>query len=453
LGSPETTVTGVCVDSRAVEPGCLFIAMKGERVDGHDFLDSAVESGARVLLVDRPVEEIGFIQRSRVADSIAVVRVADPVAALQAIASAHREHLACPVVGITGSTGKTTTKDFLTSVLSTTYRTVSTQGNRNNEIGLPLTILSGGVQTEVLVVEMGMRGLGQISRLCEIARPDLGLITNVGTSHIEILGSREAIAEAKSELVLAIPHDGRVCLNGDDEVSRAMASRSAAPVVFYGLGPDCEVRATDIVLDDDGNASFVLHTRHGQVNVRLGVSGRHNVYNALAAAAVATELGIDLPSLAEGLSTARFSGMRMESFSTASGVTVVNDAYNANPTSMAAAVDTLGAMRIEGRRIAVLGDMAELGSLAQLAHFEIGELVARVGIDVLVTIGEKAARIADGARAEGMPRENITKCSRMDEALDVLEGLVQPGDAVLAKASRLMGLEAIVEGLVNPRVR
>ncbi len=452
IGDETAVASDLSVDSRECAPGCVFVALAGERSDGHDHLLDAIASGARVLLVNRSSEELAPVIVEAQRTHTAVIRVEDGLRAVQDISAWHRSRLHCPVVGITGSTGKTTTKDFIDAVLSTSMRVVSTTGNRNNELGVPLTLLRAGSDTDCLVVEMGMRGLGQIARLSEVAKPTHGLVTNVGTSHIEILGSQHAVATAKGELVRAVPADGCVFLNGDDGFSEAIALDSKAPVTLYGLDERCAVRAENIVVADDSTAAFDLVTPAGTVPVALPLPGRHNVYNALAAAAVGLSLAVTLDKIAEGLAAAKVTAMRMETFTAASGVTVVNDAYNANPSSMRSAVETLSEMRVPGRRIAVLGDMAELGSLSELAHFQIGELVARVEIDELVTVGERARRIADGAVAEGMDRLVVRPCAGADEASEVLDDLLEPGDVVLVKASRVMGLERVVEGIVNPRV-
>jgi len=453
LGEPDRSVTGLVVDSRHVHAGCAFAALLGEKADGHDFLRDALHAGARLVLVSRPVEELSEDIVLAAQRDAAVLRVADVLFAVQEIAAWHRSRLRCAVVGVTGSTGKTSTKDFLNAVLGTSMRVAATTGNRNNELGVPLTLLSAGSEADVLVVEMGMRGLGQIARLCEIARPDFGLITNVGTSHLEILGTQDAVANAKSELVEAIPSDGAVFLNGDDAYSEAIALVAKAPVVYYGLGENCDVRAENITLDAESRASFDLVTAQGTVHAALPVPGRHNVYNALAAAAVALRLAVKTEQIAEGLSSAALTPMRMETLTSASGVVIVNDAYNANPVSMAAAVDTLAEMQVTGKRVAVLGDMAELGSLSELAHFRVGEQVASRPVDALITVGERALRIADGAKAKGMDPDTVRACLSVEEAVEVLDDTLASGDVVLVKASRVMGLEAVVEGIVTPRVR
>lgn len=451
-GLGTTMVNGVVIDSRHVEPGVAFIAFPGDRVDGHEYITDAISMGARAVLITRPVEEISVaLEHARERD-VAVVRVASALDALQDLAAYHRGRLFCPVIGVTGSTGKTTTKDFITSVLSVRSRVVATYGNQNNEIGVPLTLLRAGADTDVLVVEMAMRGAGQIARLCEIASPSAGIVTNVGTSHIELLGDQEAIASAKGELIEAVPASGVAFLNADDAYSGRLAERASARVVRYGLNSDADVTALDLIVDAEGRASFTLVADGESRAVTLSIPGRHNVYNALAAAAVGLYLDVGLDDVVEGLRTAEAGEMRMQAFESATGVFVINDAYNANPTSMRAAIETLADMQASGSRIAVLGDMAELGSLTELAHFHIGEEVARLPIDSLITVGPRARRIADGARAEGMDESSIHPFDSVDEARDHLAEAVSPGDVVLVKASRVMGLEGIVEGIVSPDV-
>jgi UDP-N-acetylmuramoyl-tripeptide--D-alanyl-D-alanine ligase len=448
-GDGTGVANDVCVDSRRVKRGCLFVALPGERADGHEFAEQAIDDGARAILVTRPYEEIRELLKSAEKRGVCVVRVADGLKALQDLAAHHRSRLHCAVLGITGSTGKTTTKDFVAAALSTAKRVVATQGNRNNELGVPLTLLSADASTEVLVVEMGMRGIGQIASLCEMARPTMGLVTNVGTSHLELLGSQESVAQAKGELVRSLGPQGAAFLNGDDEFSARLAAETVAPVVLYGLSEQCAVRAEDIVLDEESLPSFTLVAGDERVSVSLPVPGRHNVYNALAAASVALELGVNAAQVAEGLAHADVSAMRMQVLTCASGVTVINDAYNANPTSMRAAVETLAAMQTSGRRFAVLGDMAELGSLTELAHFRLGEQVARLGIGELVTVGPRARRIAEGALAEGMAAESVQSFETAEDAGDAVAGRVGSDDVVLVKASRSMGLEVVVDRIVS----
>ncbi|MDO8915366.1 MAG: UDP-N-acetylmuramoyl-tripeptide--D-alanyl-D-alanine ligase [Coriobacteriia bacterium] len=450
-GSADAMVNGVCIDSRSIDAGAAFLAIRGQRSDGHAFAADALRAGARALVVTDWSDAVRAAVEESGRRDTSVVRVDDALAAVTALARYHRSRLSCPVVGVTGSTGKTTTKDFLVGALGTKLRVTATRANRNNELGVPLTVLEAGSESDVLVVEMGMRGAGQIAALCEVARPTLGLVTNIGQTHIELLGTQEAILHAKGELVGCIPADGAVFLNGDDAWSRRLSGESAAPVTYYGLVEASDVRATDIVLGDDGRPTLTLLAGGEAVTLTLPLPGRHNAYNAAAAAAVALRLGVGLTDIAEGLAHVELTEWRMQVFTAANGVTVVNDAYNANPTSMRAAIDTLSGMRPEGRRIAVLGDMRELGSLAELAHFRLGEQIARAPIDVLVTVGDLGRRIAEGAQAEGMDAAAVRACAGAEEASEVLDDLLAPGDAVLVKASRSMGLERVVEGIVHPR--
>lgn len=452
-GPVETVANGLAIDSREVQPGAVFVAFIGESTDGHGHIGAALDAGARVVLVTRDDQDVRDAFTVAARPECTLVRVEDAQRAVERLASWHRDRLHIPVIGITGSTGKTTTKDFVRSVLATTVRVVATSGNRNNELGVPLTVMEAGSDTDALVVEMAMRGPGQIEHLCAIARPTAGLVTNVGVSHLEILGSQEAIASAKGELVAAIPADGRVFINADDAWTTRMASGAAAAVTLYGLGPDAEITARDITTTQSGAPSFTLVVPEGEADVTLPVPGRHNVYNALAACAVGRYLSVPLEDIVRGLEGASFSRWRMETFLSASGVTIINDAYNANPTSMRAAIEALVDVPTAARRIAVLGDMAELGSLTELAHFELGQLVAHSSVDILVAVGVLGERIAEGARAAGMSDTAIRPCVDAIEAVEVLDDLLEVGDTVLVKASRVMGLEAVVEGMMNPRVQ
>jgi UDP-N-acetylmuramoyl-tripeptide--D-alanyl-D-alanine ligase len=447
-GPPDAVLRGVEIDSREIEPGMAFLALPGERTDGHDHIGDAIRSGARTIVVSRFDDAVSAQLSRPEAAATAVVRVTDVGESLRALAVHYRGALRCPVVGITGSTGKTSTKDFLVAALGEDSEPVATRGNRNNELGVPLTVLRADQRTGALVVEMGMRAEGEIERLCEIVRPTMGIVTNIGQTHMETLGSQEAIARAKGELVGCVPDAGRVFLNGDDDWSRSLASRAKAPVTWYGLGPSVDVRAHDIEVDKLGRPSFMLSAGGATAHVTLPVPGRHHAYTAAAAAAAALHLGVGLEDIAERLGEVRVTGMRMQVFVAANGVTVVNDAYNANPASMRAAVVALADMRPKGARLAVLGDMAELGSLTELAHFRIGEAVARSGVDVLVTVGPRARRIAEGALAAGMPASSVRPCETVDEAVEVLDDVLAAGDIVLVKASRSMGLERVVERIL-----
>jgi UDP-N-acetylmuramoyl-tripeptide--D-alanyl-D-alanine ligase len=379
-----------------------------------------------------------------------LVDVSDPLAALSVLASRERGELPATFLGITGSTGKTCTKDFAAAVLATRRVVVASEGSFNNEVGLPLTLLRADEGTEAVVCEMGARGRGHIRRLCEVARPTVGVVTNVGVAHMELFGSPEVLRDAKAELPEALPADGVAVLNADDPVVRGYAGRTRAMVMWFGLRSDAEVRAEAVdVSPATGAASFILATPEGSAPVRLAAPGAHMVANALAAAAVGRALGIGLEDTAQGLAGARLSGSRMQLLVRADGLRVIDDAYNANPTSMAAALRAARGMAHEGRSIAVLGYMAELGPIAAEEHDRVGELVARLGIDELVVVGAEATPIAVAAEREGVEPDRIHLAGEAEQALTLLEGLVRPGDLVLVKASRVARLERVARALAG----
>jgi len=429
LTGPDRPVTGaVTVDSRTAGPGDLYVALPGERVDGHDFVAAAVAAGAAGALSTRPV------------DGVPVVVVADPVAALGRLAHAVHERLTgLTTVGITGSSGKTSTKDLLGQVLATAGPTVSPPGSFNNDIGLPLTVLSADAGTRYLVLEMGARGIGHIARLCGVARPDVGVVLNVGSAHLGEFGSPEAIATAKGELAEAAT--GTAVLNADDPRVRAMAARTGARVLLTGTAEDADVRATDVALDDDARASFTLHAAGEAHPVQLQVVGAHQVANALSAAGAALAAGLTPAQVATGLSAAVVqSRWRMEVTRRPDGVVVVNDAYNANPESMRAALAAVRGMT-GTRRVAVLGAMGELGPGADDEHHRLG-LDAAAAVDLVVAVGRDAAGIA--AAQEGSVHVPDRAAARQ-----LLAEVLRPGDVVLVKASRAQGLELLAADLVS----
>lgn len=433
----DVVVASLVVDSRAVSPGALFVALPGERADGHRFVDAALASGAAAALVRR-----GWVGPGP------TVEVDDPAAALLELARREREGLQATVVGITGSTGKTCTKDLTAAVLSERFAVAASPASFNNEVGLPLTILSATEETEVLVCEMGSRGPGHIRLLCDVARPQIGVVTNVGVAHMELFGSRAVLRDAKAELPEALPKDGAAVLNADDDVVRSYAGRTPADtVVFFGTSPDAEVRAAGVSLShESGTAEFELISPGGSAQVRLPVPGEHMVADALAAAAVGWSLGITPKEAAHGLAHASVSRGRMQVV-LVDGIRLVDDSYNANPTSMAAALKAARWMAGKSRCVAVLGYMAELGSIADEEHERIGELAARLGIEELVVVGSEARLIAMGGEREGIEPERIHLCDDVSQAIDLLPGLVRPGDLVLVKASRVARLERVVEAL------
>ncbi|MGH3096186.1 MAG: UDP-N-acetylmuramoyl-tripeptide--D-alanyl-D-alanine ligase [Streptosporangiales bacterium] len=431
---PDAEVTGpVVVDSREVQPGGLFVAVPGERVDGHEFAAAAVASGAAGVLATRSV-------------GVPAVVVDDTVAALGRLAHAVAEHLTyTQVIGITGSSGKTTTKDLLAQLLGAVGPTVAPPGSYNNEIGFPLTVLRAGSDTAFLVLELGARGKGHIAGLATIATPQVGLVLNVGSAHLGEFGSREAIAEAKGELVEALPRDGVACLNGDDELVRGMASRTSARVVRFGVdASDADVRAEDITLDTGARPAFSLVTPTGTARVRLGLHGEHQVVNALAAATAAIEIGLSVDEVAAGLSAAQSrSRWRMEVRERPDGVTVVNDAYNANPASAAAALRTLMTIAGGRRTVAVLGEMLELGATAGAEHERLGGIAAELGVDVVLAVGEGAHGVVAGANATRGWMGHVAAVADGASAEEALAEELRPGDVVLFKSSRDAGLRYV----------
>ena len=433
---PDVTVTGAGADSREVRAGDLFVALRGERVDGHDHVAQAVQRGATAAMVDRPGPW-----------PCPAVVVGDTRRALLDLASDERSLLDADVVGITGSTGKTSVKDLTAAVLASRFRVTASRRSFNTEVGVPLTILAADHRTEAVVCEMGSRGRGHIRLLCEAARPRVGVVTNVGLAHLEMFGSPEAVADAKAELVEALPADGVAILNLDDPVVRGFASRSRAGTLTFGTSPDADVRAEDLVLDPAGHPSFTLRGPGGSERVELAVPGEHMALNAVAAAACGIALGVSLGECAAALKEARVSAWRMETFEGAGGVTVINDAYNANPTSMAAALKAARWIAGDRRCIAVLGEMAELGRASDVEHERAGELVARLGIDHLIVVGERARRIAVGATREGVEPHRVLTVDGIEEGLEAARELVREGDVVLVKGSRVAGLERLAEAL------
>jgi UDP-N-acetylmuramoyl-tripeptide--D-alanyl-D-alanine ligase len=433
----DVRVTGpVVVDSRAAVPGGLFVAVKGAHVDGHDFGGPAAAAGAVLALGAREVA------------GLPTVVVADPVHALGQLAHGVLARLPLAhVVGLTGSVGKTTTKDLLAALLSRLGPTVAPPGSYNNELGLPLTVLAADAATRHLVLEMGARGVGHIRELCVLAPPRTGLVLNVGSAHLGEFGSREAVAAAKGELVEALPADGVAVLSADDAVVAAMAARTDARVVTFGESEAADVRAVDVSLDA-GRARFGIVAGGEQQPVALRLVGRHQVANATAAAAAALEAGLPLLDVAAALSAAEpVSRWRMEVVERPDGVTVVNDAYNANPESVRAALDALVALAGDRPTWAVLGEMRELGPGAADAHAEVGRYAAALGVGRVVAVGEEAAAIAEGAGAAGR-RTRAEVVADVDAAVDALRD-VRAGDVVLVKASRAAGLERVVAVLLG----
>ena len=431
--------TGVTTDSRAVKPGELFVALKGGNFDGHDYCVKAAELGAAGVVVSHDVEGMPA--------GVSVFKVEDTLLAYQQLAHAYRlKQQGLKVFAITGSNGKTSTKDLLAACLGAKYKVVKTQGNFNNEIGLPKTLLSIQPDTDIAVVEMGMRGLGQIAELCRIAEPDSGLITNVGETHMELLGSMENIGKAKSEIVVDLPSDGFAVLNGDNEYVLAAAGKTKAQVVYFGLGENCDYRGSDIVTSALGTTFTCTEKKSGKsVSVRLQLIGEHNVYNALSAIAGAACYGVPLEDSAKALATARLTGSRQEIIYIGD-ITFINDAYNASPASMEAALKTLAEAKKAAhgavRTIAVLADMLELGAISEDAHRRVGRWAVENGVDYVLTYGPEAAYISEEVKKLGGKG-----CHYADRqgAADKLRQLATAGDIILLKGSNSMQVGKMLE--------
>ena len=462
---PGAVVRGpVVIDSRRARPGSLFAALPGERADGHDFAGAARQAGAVVVLASRPA-------------GVPALIVPDVAAALARLARYSAQRLSgaaqagnapggqgrpgtgtgLTIIGITGSAGKTTTKDLTAQLTERLGPTVAPEGSFNNELGHPLTVLRADEQTRYLVLELSARGIGHIAALCQIARPQLGAVLNVGRAHLGEFRTREAVAQAKGELPEALPAGGTAVLNADDPLTAAMAERTAARVVTFGRSAGADIRAEDVRCDPLGRPAFTLVTgsRNAAAGaaaapVRLNFTGEHNVSNALAAAALAAQLGMDTAAIADALSAASpRSKWRMEVTDRADGITVINDAYNASPEAMASALRTLAVMAGGGARqrprrtFAVLGYMAELGEHSAGLHREAGALAARTGVTGLIVVGDAAAPMLDGAKAEQEWNGELVHVPDPDAAVEALSNRLAPGDIVLVKASRAAGLEQV----------
>ena len=442
---PGAAVTGpVVVDTRAAVPGALFVALRGERTDGHEHAGAAVAAGASAALAERDLE-------------VPCVVVDDGVAALSRLARAVLDRLpGATVVGLTGSAGKTSTKDLLAAVLGGAAPTVAPAGSFNNEIGLPLTVLRADEETRYLVLEMGARGRGHIASLCATAPPRVGIVLNVGSAHVGEFGGRDQIAQAKGELVEALPSAadaGVAVLNADDALVSAMASRTSARVVTFGESPAADVRAEDVEVDERGRARFDLVANGRRETVQLRLYGEHHVANALAAAAAALSLGdpaLDVPAVAAALSSAEAaSRWRMEVTERPDGVTVVNDAYNANPESVRAALKALVAMGRGRRTWAVLGEMLELGASSAVEHDAVGRLAVRLDVSRLVAVGQGARAVHTGAVHEGSWGDESVYVSDAEEAYRLLCEQLRPGDVVLVKSSHSIGLRVLGDRLAG----
>ncbi len=434
-GDPELTVSGISTDSRKIKRGDLFLALKGEHFDGHQFLNEAVNAGAAALLV---MDETNFAGETR------IIKTDDTLKAFGAIAGFHRQRFKVPVIGITGSNGKTTTKDLIAAVLSQKYNVVKTEANYNNEIGLPLTLLKMDQTTEAVVVEMGMRGLGQIHNLATIAGPEIGIITNIGQAHMELLGSEANIAKAKAELIESLPPKGIAVLNGDDPWIRQMAIPHQVRPIWFGLD-DSNLDYRGVELGNNGEGiRFQVEGNSGKFELFLPLPGRLNVYNALAAVVIGSILSLSIREIKEGLAAPAMTGRRLKIINR-NQFRIIDDTYNASPASVKAALEVLCGLSAPGKKIAVLADMLELGEASISSHIEIGEYAANLEIDYLLAYGDLARKYVAGF-------VSITpgKAEYFSNKQDLIQGLKElagPGDSILIKGSRGMQMEEVVEAL------
>jgi UDP-N-acetylmuramoyl-tripeptide--D-alanyl-D-alanine ligase len=435
--------SGASIDTRNLEPGQLFFALAGEKTDGHNFLKEACRLGAAAAVVNRIPPELQGID-------FPLLLVPDPEKALQRLAFVQRNLTQSPVIAITGSTGKTTTKDILASILAEKGNVLSTEGNYNNELGLPLTLLALEKQHWAVVTEMGMDDLGEIDFLASIAQPTHGIITNIGHAHQEVLGSQEKIAQAKAELFPHISPNGGLTLNKQDEaILQPWLSNVRCQINWVDYSPPADLWATEILPNEcNYGYTFQICTEGRKLPVTLNIPGRHNIINSLAAVSIARQLGLSWEEIKSGLSKVHLTPMRLEIIELPEQeLTLINDAYNANPASMAAALEVLHNVAGNRRKIAVLGDMFELGSYSVAGHLEVGEKAQAIHPEYLVTVGEFGHYIAEGAVNAGLPAGKIRSFRENREALSFLKKIITAGDVILVKGSRGVKMEQIVAGL------
>jgi len=436
VGDPRGTVTTVCTDSRALKAGDLFVALRGEKFDAHTFVAEAAKRGAAGAIVEEFPAELppGF----------AVIQVRDTLQALQRLATEYRRSLDLQVIGLTGSNGKTSTKDLTAAALGDNFQVTKTEGNLNNHIGVPLTLLRARGADQIGVFEMGMNHAGEIAPLAAMAAPEVGIITNIGMAHIEFMGSRENIAQEKGMLAEALPPSGTLILSAHDDFSESIAARTKADVVLAGIGQG-EVQATELRAHP-GGTKFKLQADGRTAEAELSVPGEHMVRNAVLAVAAGRVFGLSLEECAVGLTKLRLTKGRLEQ-KLIRGIHILDDTYNANPDSVAAALRTLASMPAVGRRIAVLGRMGELGAESEHGHRLVGEVAAQSHLDSVIGVGVEAQWITDAAWRGGV--EKVVRVESTEEATKVLRDLARPGDLVLIKGSRSARMERIVEGLAQ----
>lgn len=440
-GDISTKIEGVSTDSRKINAGDIFIPIVGEKFDGHGFIKSSLEQGAAASLTSKPMDAI---------NGKALIRVEDTLKALGDIAACYRNKFNIPIIGITGSVGKTSTKDMVSAVLSRKFNVLKTQGNYNNQIGLPLTVFNLENFHQAAVVEMGMSGFGEISSLTAIAKPDIAVITNIGLSHIEKLGSRQNILKAKMEIFEGLKSGGLVVLNGDDKLLYGLKDLLKFRTVYYGMEDGLTYQACNVKSLGEHGTSFEITYKNNDYKLNVPVPGVHNVYNALAAIAVGIEMNMDMESIIEGIAEFTPGQMRLNIISY-KGIKIINDAYNASPKSMEAAIDVLKDIGDSGRTFAVLGDMLEMGEWAYKAHTDIGKYAVLKGVDYIVTVGENGKNIAGGAIASGAAEDSVFSFDNNGEVSSFLKSFVKNGDIILVKGSRGMKMEDIVEEITGKK--
>ena len=437
-GDPDATFIDISTDTRVIKPGMLFVALKGDSFDGHNFVEAAFSSGAAGCVVSREMDADGN-----------VILVKDTLKALGDIAAFYRNQFSIPFVGITGSVGKTTTKDMIACALSAKYNVLKTQGNFNNQIGLPLTLFRLTDEHEIGVTEMGMSGFGEIDALAGMVKPDTAVFTNIGLSHIEKLGSRENILKAKTEMLNHLQPDGFVVLCGDDDMLWSLKDSLAFSHVYYGVeNKACDIFATDISTTDTKETTFTIREGNDSLKVTIPVLGEHNIKNALAAYATAMHHGVDRAAFVTAMRNFVPGKMR-QNILEVSGITVINDCYNASPSSVEAGLKILSQIDKNRRKIAVLGDMLEMGKWSVDAHALVGKMVVDNKVDYLVTVGKNSVHIAKGAEEAGFAKDHVISFETNNQVIAYLDTLLTTGDIVLVKASRGMKLEEVVEHIVG----
>ncbi len=443
-GDRDRIIEEIVIDSREVKDNYLFIAIIGENQDGHLYLKDALKNGAKAVIVDREIES-KFVKGSE----ISILKVDDTTKALQDIAHNYRKSFAeLKVIAVTGSAGKTTTKDLIYSVLEQKYSCLKTEGNYNNHIGLPLTLLRLTADNKFAVLEMGMSALGEIERLAKIAEPDFGIVTNVAAAHLEQLGSLENIAEAKKELIDQLGKEDTAILNYDNTYTRKMGETAESEVLYFGFERGADIQVLDYYFDSEKEKlSFKVKHEKQDYTFNFKKAGRHNIYNAMTAIIIALKIGLKPEEIQQGLLQAEFSANRMEIIKLSNGARIINDSYNANPLAVKAALDVLEELKAE-RKIAILASMLELGSESKLKHQEVGAYAVQKGVDLLITIGSKARAIAAGADSE-MAADQIIILDNNQDCIDYLAAEIKADDLILIKGSRANKLEEIIAVIRN----